>query len=102
MIAYLGFSLSKQLTDILFRGADVLIEDFGAIDDLRLTRIEHLTNLPSHESLPRTGGPVKQDTYKIFRPLFIPFQRERAYPSHAGYQVFQRDPEERHEMRKLF
>ena len=52
----------KELSDVLFRLTDELIQNFWPIDDLRFPGIQHLAYLSGHEGLSRTGRPVQEDT----------------------------------------
>lgn len=65
MATYFFFRIREELSDILFRGTDILVEYFGSIDDLRLSCIEHLTNLPRQKSFSRSRGTVEQNTFDV-------------------------------------
>lgn len=54
--------ICKEFPNILFRRTDKFIQNFRAIDDLRLLRVEHFPDLPSHESLASAGWTKENDT----------------------------------------
>lgn len=41
--------LCEQFADVGLRLSHVLVEDLRAVDNLRLTGVEHLANLPGHQ-----------------------------------------------------
>ena len=61
-LADLLLRVCKQLPDILLTLPNKFVQDFRSIDNLWLSRIEHLSNLPRHEGLSSTGRAKQQDT----------------------------------------
>lgn len=70
-LAYLLFGVGKQLSDVLLTLTDKLVENLGTIDDFWFSRIEHLTNLPSHQGLSCTGRTKQQDTLDVLNTKFF-------------------------------
>lgn len=57
--------VGEQLADVGLRLSHVLVEDLRAVDDLRLAGVEHLANLPGHQSLTTARRPEQQDTLHV-------------------------------------
>lgn len=53
--------VGKQLPDVGLGLSHVLVEDFGAVDHLRLAGVQHLPNLPGHQGLTAARRPEQQD-----------------------------------------
>mmetsp|Transcript_3600 Transcript_3600/g.10246 ORF Transcript_3600/g.10246 Transcript_3600/m.10246 type:complete len:435 (-) Transcript_3600:206-1510(-) len=52
--------LGEQFAHLLLRSADVLVEDFGSVDDLGLPGVQDLANLPRDERLAAAGRAVQE------------------------------------------
>lgn len=61
-IANLLLGVREQLSDVLFRSTDILVQNLRAINNLRLPGIEHLADLSCHQGLTRPRRTMKQDT----------------------------------------
>ena len=59
---HLLLRIGKELADVLLTLSDELVQDFGTIDDLWLSRVEHLSYLPRHQSLSRPWWTEEEDT----------------------------------------
>mmetsp|Transcript_95108 Transcript_95108/g.273838 ORF Transcript_95108/g.273838 Transcript_95108/m.273838 type:complete len:394 (+) Transcript_95108:860-2041(+) len=57
--------IGEQVPDVLLGLADVLVQDFGAVDDLRFRRLEELGQLPGDERLARAGRAVQQHAANV-------------------------------------
>ena len=60
--ANLLLGVREQLSNILFRSTDILVQNLRAINNLRLPCIEHLADLSCHQGLTRPRRTMKQDT----------------------------------------
>ena len=58
----LFFGIGEELTDVLFRSTDVLVQNLRTVDDLGLTCVEHLADLSCHERLASTRRTKEEDT----------------------------------------
>lgn len=61
-------SLSEQFADVGLRLAHILVEDLGAVDDLRLASVEHLADLPGHQCFTAAWRPKQQDALHVLTP----------------------------------
>lgn len=57
--------VGEQLADVGLRLSYVLVEDLRAVDDLWLAGVEHLADLPGHQSLTTARRPEQQDTLHV-------------------------------------
>mmetsp|Transcript_11995 Transcript_11995/g.34660 ORF Transcript_11995/g.34660 Transcript_11995/m.34660 type:complete len:323 (+) Transcript_11995:1105-2073(+) len=57
--------LSEQLSDFLFGRADVLAQDLGTVDNLRLPRVQGLSDLPCNQRLSAAGWSVEQHSANV-------------------------------------
>lgn len=62
---HLLFSIREKLSNILFTSANKFVQNFRTVDDLGLPRVEHLSDLSSHQGLSSSGRPIEQNTYSI-------------------------------------
>ena len=58
-------SVGEQLPDVGLRLSDVLVEDLGTVDDLRLSGFEHFANLSSHQGFTAAWGSEQQDPLHV-------------------------------------
>lgn len=59
---FLLLRVGKETSDVGFRFADVLVQDLGTVDNLRLSGVQHFSDLTSHQSLAGSGWSEQQDT----------------------------------------
>ena len=59
---YLFLSIREEFSNILFGCTDIFVQNLGTVDNLRLARIQHLSNLPGHESFACTRRSEQQYT----------------------------------------
>lgn len=58
----LFLGVGKQFSDVLLTRANVLIQDFGTVYNLRFASVEHLADLSSHQRFTGPGRPIEQET----------------------------------------
>ena len=58
-------SVSEELANVLFGSTDELAQDLRAVDDLRFSCIEHLSDLSGDEGFTRSRRSMKNDTWKV-------------------------------------
>lgn len=59
------FCVCEELADVGLRLSHKLVEDLRAVDNLGFTGVEHLANLPGHQSLTTTRRPEEKDSLHV-------------------------------------
>lgn len=57
--------IGEQLADVGLGLSHVLVQDLGTVDDLRLSGVEHLADLPGHERLTATRRSEQHDALHV-------------------------------------
>jgi len=65
------FSFSKKLSDIFFRAADKLIENFWSIDNLGFFAIQNFGNFTSNQCLACSWRSVENHAFTVFHAVFL-------------------------------
>mmetsp|Transcript_21941 Transcript_21941/g.62281 ORF Transcript_21941/g.62281 Transcript_21941/m.62281 type:complete len:483 (+) Transcript_21941:867-2315(+) len=75
--------IRKEVSDVLFRLAHILVQDFRSVDDLRFSGLEELGKLPGDEGLARARRPVEQHASDVV-DAEIPHDAGRERPRREG------------------
>ena len=62
----LFLSLGEQLSNISLGLTDIFVQNLRTVHNLRLSSVQHFTDLPSHESLSSTRRTVHENTAHVF------------------------------------
>ncbi len=65
LLLVLLLGIGKELADVLFTLANILVQDFGTVDDLGLPGVQHLANLPGNKRFSCSGRPVEQHALHV-------------------------------------
>eukprot|EP00906_Rhabdomonas_costata_P037239 RCo052359 len=67
LLLHFSLRIFEEVPNVLLGLADVLVQDLRSIHNLWLFALQHLSDLPCHQSLPRAGRSVQQDTFDMFQ-----------------------------------
>ena len=69
----------KELSDVLFRLTDILVQNLRTVDDLWFSSIKHFADLSCNQGFTSTGRSVEQKTFDVLdTKLFYQSGREDA------------------------
>ena len=63
--------IREQFSDVFLRLTHVLVENFWTVDNLGLSRIKHLSDLPSDEGFTRSWRSIEQKALDVLNAKFL-------------------------------